>query len=87
VKVYTLKQAARITKIGEETLKRACEEELIKASRLPNKQWRISESALEAALNEGIVFSAPPKRTGKKKPMPEALRRYLETNKKQKKAA
>jgi nitroreductase len=73
--------------IGEETLRRACEEGQIKASKLPNRQWRISETALEEALHEGIEFSAPQKRTGKKKPMPEALRKYLETNKKSKKAA
>ena len=82
MKVYTLKEAARVTKIGEETLKRACEEGLISASKLPSKQWRISESALEAALNEGIEFSAPPKRTGKKRPMPVALRRFMEGKKK-----
>jgi excisionase family DNA binding protein len=50
MQIYTLKEAARKTKIGMETLKRACEEGLIKATRLANGQWRIAESALEAAF-------------------------------------
>jgi excisionase family DNA binding protein len=82
MKVYTIKEAARVTKIGGEALQRACEEGLIKASRLPNKQWRISESALEEALHEGVIFSSAPKRTGKKKPQPEALRKYHEEKRK-----
>src|SRR5215469_13439555 len=44
MEVYTLKQAARNAKIGVETLKRACEEGLVRASQLPNRQWRIAES-------------------------------------------
>jgi len=55
MEIYTLKQAARHAKIGIETLKRACEEGLIKASQLPNREWRIAESALEEALHKGIV--------------------------------
>jgi excisionase family DNA binding protein len=82
MKVYTVKEAARVTKIGAETLKRACEDGLIKAAKLPSREWRISESALEEALNDGIAFSAPPKRTGKKRPMPEQLRRHMEEKKK-----
>jgi hypothetical protein len=35
MEVYTLKEAARKAKMGVETLKRACEEGLIKASQLP----------------------------------------------------
>jgi excisionase family DNA binding protein len=44
MEVYTIKEAARKTKIGMETLRRACEEGLIKASKLPNREWRIAES-------------------------------------------
>src|SRR5205823_3852332 len=45
MEVYTLKQAARKAKIGVETLKRACEEGMIKATKLPNNQWRIVDEA------------------------------------------
>lgn len=86
MKVYTLKEAARITKIGAETLKKACEDGQIKASMLPNREWRISETALEEALHEGINFSSLPKRTKKKQPMPKGLRQYLEGRKKDKAA-
>ena len=48
MEVYTLKQAARKAKIGVETLKRACEEGLIKATKLPNNQWRIVDVATSA---------------------------------------
>jgi excisionase family DNA binding protein len=80
MEVYTLKEAARHTKIGMETLKRACEEGLIKATHLPNRQWRIAESALEEALHKGITFAGPSKRTTKR-PQPAALRKYAETHK------
>lgn len=40
MEVYTpLTEAARKAKMGVETLKRACEEGLIKASQLPNSIW------------------------------------------------
>ena len=87
MEVYTLKQAARKAKIGVETLKRACEEGLIKATKLPNNQWRIVNEALFAALQEGSLFPAPAKRTGKKRPQPEALRRAQEKRKAAKQAA
>ena len=61
-----------------ESLKRACEEGLIKASRLPNRQWIVTESALEEALNSGITLPKAPKKAKGKKPMPEGLRRALE---------
>ena len=82
--IYTIKEAARTTKIGIETLKRACEEGLIQATRLANNQWRISESALEAALHEGIDLRGLSKRTGKKRPQPEALRKAQEAKRKAK---
>jgi predicted site-specific integrase-resolvase len=46
MEIYTLKEASRKTKIGVETLKRACEEGLIQATHLANNQWRVAESAL-----------------------------------------
>jgi excisionase family DNA binding protein len=80
MQIYTLKEASRKTKIPMETLKRACEEGLIRANKLANRQWRISESALEAALDEGLDMRGLVKRTGgkKKRPQPEALRRHQE---------
>ena len=77
MKVYTIKEAARESKIGRETLKRACEEGLIKATRTPSRTWLISEAALQQALDSGInLQSAGPRRTGPKKPQPEGLKRY-----------
>lgn len=82
MQIYTLKEAARKTKIGVETLKRACEEGLIKATRLANRQWRIAESALEEALHEGIDLRGLTKGSkGKKQPMPVGLKRFLEGKK------
>jgi excisionase family DNA binding protein len=75
MEIYTLKQAARTAKIGVETLKRACEEGLLKASQLPNRQWRIAESALEEAMHKGLDFRGLTRRGGKKRPQPEGLRR------------
>ncbi len=82
--VYTIREASRKTKIGSETLKRACEEGLINASRLPNKGWIISESALEEALHHGIDLRALKSKGkgGKKKAQPEHLRKYQEAKKK-----
>ncbi len=82
MEVYTLKQAARNAKIGVETLKRACEEGLVRASQLPNRQWRIAESALEEAMHKGIDLRGLTRRTGKKRPQPEALRRAQQARKK-----
>lgn len=82
MEIYTLKQAARHAKIGMETLKRACEEGLVKASQLPNRQWRIAESALEQALHEGIDLRGLTRRTGKKRPQPEALKRAQQARQK-----
>ena len=65
MEVYTLKEAARKAKMGVETLKRACEEGLIKASQLPNREWRIAESALEEAMHKGLDLRGITKRTGK----------------------
>lgn len=76
--VYTLKEAGRKAKIGVETLKRACEEGLVNATRLANGQWRIAESALEEALHEGIDLRGLTRRTGKKRPMPTGLRKFME---------
>ena len=81
MEIYTLKQAARNAKIGMETLKRACEEGLIKATQLPNRQWRIAESALQEALHKGIDLRGLTKR-GKKRPQPEGLRRAQQAKKK-----
>ncbi len=74
MEVLTLKQAAMKAKIGVEILKRACQEGLIKATQLPNKQWRIVDEALFAALQEGNVFPSVAKRSGKR-PQPEGLRK------------
>jgi excisionase family DNA binding protein len=82
MEIYTIKQAARHAKIGMETLKRACEEGLIKATQLPNRQWRIAQSALEEALHKGVDLRGLTKRTGKKRPQPEALRRAQQAKKK-----
>jgi excisionase family DNA binding protein len=64
MEIYTLKEASRKTKIGVETLKRACQEGLIKATRLANSQWRIAESALEEDLHKGLDLRGLTKRTG-----------------------
>jgi excisionase family DNA binding protein len=77
--VYTLKEAARVTKIGKETLRRACQEGLIKAVRLPNGEYRITESALEQALSRGLELQALSRQRKKKRPQPEALKRALES--------
>lgn len=85
MKVYTLKEAARVSKIGKETLKRACEERLIKATRTPGRTWLISELSLQEALDNGIdLQAAGPRRSGPKKAMPEGLRRYQEAKRKEK---
>src|SRR5215212_4731604 len=76
--VYTLKQAARVSKIGVETLRRACQEDLIKAVRLPNGEYRITDTALEQALSRGLDLQALSRQRKKKRPQPEALRRALE---------
>ncbi len=76
--VYTLKEAARVTKIGKETLRRACQEGLIKAVRLPNGEYRITDTALEQALSRGLDLQALSRQRKKKRPQPEALRRALE---------
>ena len=81
MEVYTLKEAARKAKIGIQTLKRACEEGLIKATRLPNRQWRIAESALEEALHKGINLASLPKRAKGRNPQPPALKRAAEERK------
>jgi hypothetical protein len=82
MEVYTLKEAARKAKMGVETLKRACEEGLIKASQLPNREWRIAESDLEEAMHKGLDLRGITKRTGKKRPQPEGLRRAQQAKKK-----
>jgi excisionase family DNA binding protein len=87
VEIYTIKEASRKTKIGAETLKRAFEEGLIKGTRLANNQWRVAESALEEALHKGIDLRGLTKRTGKKRPQPEALRKAQLEKKKAAKAA
>jgi predicted site-specific integrase-resolvase len=76
--VYTLKEAARVTKIGMETLRRACQEDLTKAVRLPNGEYRITETALEQALSKGLDLQAVSRQRKKKRPQPEGLRRALE---------
>ena len=81
MQVYTLKEAARKAKLGAETLKRACEEGMIKATKLPNNQWRIVDEALFTALQEGSLFPSAPKRTGKR-PQPEGLRKAQEAKRK-----
>ena len=87
MEIYTLKEAARKTKIGVETLKRALEEGLVKGTKLPSRQWRIAESALEEAMHKGLDLRGLTKRIGKKRPQPEGLRRALERIKAGKKAA
>ena len=82
MEVYTLKEAAGHAKMGVETLKRACEEGLIKASKLPNREWRIAESALAEAMHTGLDLRGITKRTGKKRPQPEGLRRAQQAKKK-----
>src|SRR6266542_7132366 len=76
--VYTLKEAARVTKIGVETIRRACQEGLIKAVRLPNGEYRITDTALEQALSRGLDLQALSRQRKKKRPQPEPLRRALE---------
>jgi hypothetical protein len=66
--------------MGVETLKRACEDGLIQATRLTNGQWRIAESALAEAMHQGLDLRSLPKRK-KKQPQPEALRRAQEKRK------
>lgn len=87
MRVYTIKEAARVSKIGGEALKRACDEGLIKASRVANGRWLITESALEEAMHEGIDFTSVSKRSKKKSAMPAGLKKYLESTKREKKAA
>jgi Helix-turn-helix domain len=87
MEIYTLKEASRKAKIGIETLKRACEEGLIKATRLANGQWRIAESALSEALHHGLDLRNLSKRLKKKRPQPEGLRRAQEKKKAAKRAA
>ncbi len=84
MQIYTVKEASHKTKIGIETLKRALEEGLTKGTQLANRQWRVTESALEEALHEGIDLRGLTKRS-KKGPMPAALRKYLERKKAEKK--
>jgi excisionase family DNA binding protein len=81
MEVYTLKEASRVSKIGVETLRRACQEGLIKAVKLPGGEFRITETALEQALSRGIELPAASK-SKSKRPQPEALRRALEARKK-----
>ena len=81
MEVYTLKEAARHAKMGVETLKRACEEGLIQASKLPNREWRIAESALEEAMHKGLDLRGITKRPGKKRPQPDGLRRAQQAKK------
>jgi hypothetical protein len=82
MKVYTIREAARETKIGMEALKRACEEGLIAATKLTNGQWRIAESALAESLHKGMNLQTLPKKTGKKQHQPEPLRKHQEERKK-----
>ena len=82
MEIYTLKEAARKAKIGVEPLRRACEEGLVKATRLSGNQWRIAESALEEAMHKGIDLRGLTKRGGKKRPQPEGLRRAQQAKKK-----
>ncbi len=87
MEIYTLKEAARKVKIGVEPLRRACEEGLIKATRLAGNQWRIAETALEEALHRGIDLRGTTKRSGKKRPQPEALRKAQQEKRKAKQQA
>ena len=84
MKVYTIKEAARETKIGMEPLKRACEEGLLNATRLSNGQWRIAESALAEALHKGMNLQALPKKTGKKQSQPAGLKKFQDEARKTK---
>ena len=77
MRVYTVKEAAHVLKIGRDTLRRACKEGYIKAMISPNGQIRISERALEEAMAEGMILKASSKPTKKKK-QPEGLRKYAE---------
>ena len=85
MEVYTLKQAAHKAKMGTETLKHACEAGLLKAVKLPNRQWRIGEEALHKFVNEvgGDLNALLPRvtRSKGKRSQPEALRR-AQANKK-----
>ena len=87
MEIYTIKEASRKIKIGVEMLRRACEEGLIKATRLSNNQWRIAESALEEALHKGLDLRGLTKRTGKKRPQPEGLRKAQQEKRKAAKQA
>ena len=84
MEVFTLKEAARKAKMGVQTLKRACEEGLIKAVKLPSRQWRVTESALEEAMHKGIDLRSLPKRAKGKNPQPEQLRKAAEKRKAEK---
>ena len=79
MEVYILKQAAHKAKMGDETLKRACEVGRLKAVKLPNRQWRIGEEALHKFVNEvgGDLNALLPRvpRSKGKRPQSEALRR------------
>ena len=79
MEVYTLKQAAHKVKMGADTLKRACEAGLLKAVKLPSRQWRIGEEALNKFINEvgGDLNAMLPKvsRPKGRRPQPEQLRR------------
>ena len=55
---------------------------MIKATKLPNNQYRIVDEALFTALQEGSIFPSAPKRTGKKQPQPEGLRKAQEAKRK-----
>jgi hypothetical protein len=85
--IYTVKEASRKVKIGVETLKRALEEGLIKATRLATGQWHRAESALEEALHRGIDVRGLSKGSKKKGPQPLGLKRFLERTKAEKKQA
>ncbi len=84
MRVYTLKEAARHAKIGMDTLKRACEEGLVKATKLPNRIWIIAESALEEALHDGLDLRGLTRRSRSKRPQPEGLREAQEKRRKEK---
>ncbi len=86
MQIYTIKEASRKAKIGVETLKRALNEGLIQATRLANGEWRIAESALEEALHNGIDLRGLTKAKKKKGPMPQGLKRFLDSKKAGKKA-
>ena len=85
MQMYTLKEASRKAKIGLDTLKRACEEGLIKATQTANRQWRITENALEQALDEGLDLRGLSKRTKSKRAMPAGLKAYRDKQKASKK--